>query len=221
MLLNCSFVYIPQIYAKIRRARDRPRPRALHNPSRQIGFFRACRRSRTALQACQTPRPIASRPFIIADYRHDAAGMLVAVRPDVGTAESTPLFLRGLYESIQHYGLASIYYQDHGTGFTSKDTQTVVAQLPAALVHGEVGYPEGRGKIEKFNQTALHAVLKGLDGRPDSGSDAKVDTCNSTCPAGACVNLCGQPCGAACTDYNGRTRSAEETIRSSIKSSTI
>lgn len=89
----------------------------------------------------------------------------------VGTAESTPLFLRGLYESIQHHGLASIYYQDHGTGFTSKDAQTVVAQLPAALVHGEVGYPEGRGKIEKFNQTALHAVLKSLDGRPDIDAD--------------------------------------------------
>lgn len=68
----------------MRRARDRPRPRALHNPSRQIGFSRACRRSRTALRACHTSRPIATRPFIIADYRPDAAGLLVAVWPDVG-----------------------------------------------------------------------------------------------------------------------------------------
>ena len=89
----------------------------------------------------------------------------------VGTAESTSLFLRGLYESIQHHGLADIYYQDHGTAFTSKDTQTVVAQLPAALIHGEVSYPEGRGKIERFNQTSLQAVLRNLDGRPDIDAD--------------------------------------------------
>jgi hypothetical protein len=39
----------------------------------------------------------------------------------------------------------------------------------------------------------------------DAGTDAAVDTCDATCPIGACVNLCGQPCPGACTDKNACT----------------
>lgn len=85
----------------------------------------------------------------------------------VGPSESKALFLRGLYEEIRHNGLSSIYYLDRGAGFIAEDTVTVVSRLPALLIHGEKAYPEGHGKIEKFNQTALGAVLRGLDGRPD------------------------------------------------------
>lgn len=106
---------------------------------------------------------------VVLFYLDDASRLgLSAV---VGPSESTALFLRGLYESIQHHGVAGIYYQDHGPGFISKDTQTVIAQLPAVLIHGEVAYPEGHGAIERFNQTALQAVLRNLAGRPDVDAD--------------------------------------------------
>lgn len=85
----------------------------------------------------------------------------------VGPSESKTLFLRGLYAAIQHHGIADIYYLDHGAGYIAKDTLTVVSQLPSHLIHGEVAYPEGHGKIEKFNQTALEAALRSLDGRAD------------------------------------------------------
>lgn len=89
----------------------------------------------------------------------------------VGPSESKALFLRGLFEEIQHYGLSGIYYLDHGAGYIAEDTIAVVSSLPALLIHGERAYPEGHGKIEKFNQTALGAVLRGLDGRPDVDPD--------------------------------------------------
>lgn len=89
----------------------------------------------------------------------------------VGPSESRALFLRGLYEQIQHNGLSDIYYLDRGPGFIADDTLTVVSSLPALLIHGEKAYPEGHGKIEKFHQTASSAVLRGLDGRPDVDPD--------------------------------------------------
>lgn len=89
----------------------------------------------------------------------------------VGTSESTALFLRGLYQAVQHWGCAGILYIDHGPGYIADDTRAVIAGLRVLLIHGEVAYPEGHGKIEKFNQTALAAVLRNLDGRPDVDPD--------------------------------------------------
>lgn len=85
----------------------------------------------------------------------------------VGPSESKALFLRGLFVTIQHNGFSTIYYLDHGSGFIADDTVTVIGQLPALLIHGEKAYPEGHGKIERFHQTAIEAILRGLDGRPD------------------------------------------------------
>jgi len=89
----------------------------------------------------------------------------------VGPSESTHLFLRGLYQTTQIHGLSGITYLDRGCGFISDDTVAVVGQLPSLLIHGEKAYPEGRGKIEKFNQTVRDAVLRYLDGRPDVDPD--------------------------------------------------
>ena len=89
----------------------------------------------------------------------------------VGTSENTALFLRGLYEAIQLYGTAGILYIDHGPGYIANDTLAVIARLGPLLIHGEVAYPEGHGKVEKFNQTALAAVLRNLDGRADVDPD--------------------------------------------------
>lgn len=85
----------------------------------------------------------------------------------VGTVECTEIFLLGVFEVVQQVGLPVSCYLDKGPGFISKDTWAVLARLNVRLIHGEAGYPEGRGKIERFNQTALHAVLRNFDGRAD------------------------------------------------------
>jgi transposase InsO family protein len=84
-----------------------------------------------------------------------------------GTSETAALFLHGLYGLIVQHGFPSAVYVDRGPGFIAEDTLAVFAALEIPLLHGEAGYKEGRGKIERFNRTAKADVLRGLDGRPD------------------------------------------------------
>ena len=91
----------------------------------------------------------------------------------VGTSESAQLFLPALYRTTRHHGIADIYYLDQGPGFVAEDTVEVVRKLGALLIHGEAAYPEGHGKIEKFNQTAKHDLLRTYDGRADIDPDPK------------------------------------------------
>ena len=85
----------------------------------------------------------------------------------VGASENALLFLQGLYSTVSQYGFFSILFMDRGPGFVALDTIEIVAKLNALLIYGARAYPEGHGKIEKFNQTALSRVLRGLDRRPD------------------------------------------------------
>jgi putative transposase len=80
----------------------------------------------------------------------------------VGTAESTRLFLRGLHKVIGKHGLMDSLFLDRGPGFHSDDTHSACLALDVNLILGTAAYPEGHGKIERFNQTALSAVLRGL-----------------------------------------------------------
>jgi len=83
----------------------------------------------------------------------------------VGSSENTNLFLRGVHRVVEHHGLMEIVFIDQGPGFTSDDTTRVIhSGMGAWLIHGQVGYPEGRGKIERFNRTAWAGVIRGLDG---------------------------------------------------------
>jgi transposase InsO family protein len=85
----------------------------------------------------------------------------------VGSSETKELFLRGLYGCLTKHGHIGALYMDRGPGFIAEDTIAVLAKLTIPLIHGETGYKEGRGKIERFNRTAKADVLRGLDGRPD------------------------------------------------------
>jgi transposase InsO family protein len=89
----------------------------------------------------------------------------------VGTSENTVLFLRGLYETIRKCGLMGIMYIDQGPGFIAESTVRVLANLGVLLIHGEAAYPEGHGKIERWNRTLFNDLLRGLDGRPDVDPD--------------------------------------------------
>ena len=47
----------------------------------------------------------------------------------VGTSEAAQIFLQGLYETIRRVGYTDFYYLDHGPGFISTNTATVIANL--------------------------------------------------------------------------------------------
>lgn len=85
----------------------------------------------------------------------------------VVTSESAEAFLRGLYAMLMRHGLMDALYLDRGPGFIADDTFSVLAQLHRPLIHGARRYPQGHGKIERFNQTADADVLRSLDGHPD------------------------------------------------------
>ena len=86
----------------------------------------------------------------------------------VGTAESSELFLRALYQMVMRHGLADLFFLDKGPGFNSHDTKAVVqGGLGALLIHGTTRYPQGHGAIERFHRTAYDQVLRSLDGAAD------------------------------------------------------
>lgn len=91
----------------------------------------------------------------------------------VGTSECAQLFLRGLYEALITYGLMSAFYVDRGPGFIALDTIAVMQKLDILFIHGEKAYPEGHGKIERFNRTAKQQVLRLLDGNPEIDPDCR------------------------------------------------
>lgn len=85
----------------------------------------------------------------------------------VGFTETDTLFLRGLWNTIEKWGLMSIVFVDNGSGFISKDSMLVCAKLKIALIHGTPAYPEGHGKIEKYHQRLFSELLCGFDGAAD------------------------------------------------------
>jgi hypothetical protein len=89
----------------------------------------------------------------------------------VGTSETAALFLRGLYQVITCFGFMDILFLDRGPGFKADDTATACLNLNINLVLGTAQYPEGHGKIERFNQTASSQVLRGLPGAVDVSDD--------------------------------------------------
>ena len=84
----------------------------------------------------------------------------------MGRSESAALFLRGLYLCILHYGLMIRLFVDNGSGFIALDALAVARKLAVHLIHGSAGYPEGHGKIERFNRTVAEQLLRLLPGNP-------------------------------------------------------
>jgi len=89
----------------------------------------------------------------------------------VGTSENTLLFLRGLYQTLLNHGLMSSLYVDNGSAFIANDSIEVLRKLGILFIHGTAGYPQGHGKIERFNRTAQEDILRFLDGNPEVDSD--------------------------------------------------
>jgi putative transposase len=103
--------------------------------------------------------------FFLDDASRFALGVVV------GTAESAALFLRGLHAVLRRFGFMDILFLDRGPGFKAAGTAAACCRLDIHLVLGTAGYPEGHGKIERFNQTAQAQLLRGLVGAADVDDD--------------------------------------------------
>lgn len=94
-------------------------------------------------------------------YLDDATRHILGVK--VSSSESSAVFIKGLYEVISKYGLMERIYVDHGSAFNCNHVKSVSIKLDVPVILGKVGYPEGRGKVERFNQTVFVACLRSLD----------------------------------------------------------
>ena len=99
----------------------------------------------------------------------DASRVVLDVK--VGTSETTQLFLNGLYRTLTHHGMMTALFSDNGSGFIAHDACDVLRNLNILFIHGTVGYPQGRGKIERFNRTVSDQMLRMLDGNPEIDPD--------------------------------------------------
>lgn len=88
------------------------------------------------------------------------------LRVTVCRSENKYTFLRGLYEVILHFGKMVCLYVDNGSGFISNDGYIICARLGIHLINGTEGYPEGHGKIERYNRTQYGDLLRTLPGDP-------------------------------------------------------
>ncbi|HNN95204.1 DDE-type integrase/transposase/recombinase [Haliangium sp. UPWRP_2] len=160
----------------------------------RVSAWRACRRLELPLRRIPKKQESDMRRFayphrmmmVLADGKHFRAGIgktrrvalffiddatRLGLHVVVGTAEGAPLFLRGLYQVLCRYGFFEVLYLDNGPGFIADDTAAACARLGIHLVLGTKGYPEGHGKVERFNQTAIAQVLRGLSGVAEISDD--------------------------------------------------
>lgn len=90
----------------------------------------------------------------------------------VGSTETSELFLRGFHRLLRAVGAIDAIYVDHGSGFIANDSAAVIAGLDIAHILGLEGYPEARGKIERFNLTIQEDLLRHL-ARPGVDPDCR------------------------------------------------
>ena len=173
---------IPEL---IKRAKEKGILAGQATPDR-VTVWRALRRHGVATQRRRHPKHGDCRRFVyphrmdmvLCDGKHFRAGQgrhkrvalffiddasRYVLNVIVGTSENTRLFLQGLYQCISCHGLMRCLFLDNGPGFRSDATREVVAQLGIPLVLGTAGYPEGHGKVERFNQTVKEGLLRLLD----------------------------------------------------------
>lgn len=184
------YASVPEL---IRRARQRGII-GKDDPIDRTSVWRACVRLGLPLGRLPGKQEADMRPFayphrmmmVIADGKYFRAGpqrlrrVAIFLLDDatryglgvvVGTSENTELFLRGIEKVICRHGLFDAVFLDGGPGFISDDTRTALALLSTLLIIGSPAYPEGHGKIERFNQTAQSQVLRGLPGAADVDPD--------------------------------------------------
>lgn len=76
--------------------------------------------------------------------------------------ERTEPVLHVLARMLRRWGRCDMVYVDHGPGFIASDLVHVLAQLAIPHVLGRTRYPQGRGKIERFNRSLRARLLRGL-----------------------------------------------------------
>ena len=123
-----------------------------------------------------TPGARPTRPWLTAiedDYSRAIAGY--AVNLGAPSALQTALALRqAIWRKTEpgwHVcGIPSVFYTDHGSDFTSRHLEQVMADLRIRPVFSLPGQPRGRGKVERYMDTINQMCLAALPGYAPRGT---------------------------------------------------
>ena len=124
----------------------------------------------------QRPRAYGpARPWltvVLDDYSRAVAGYALSL--DAPSAIQTALALRQAIwrKGDAHWSVCGIresFYDDHGSDFTSKHLERVVADLHMTVVYSTAGKPRGRGKIETLLRYSQPVVPLGSARLQSSG----------------------------------------------------
>lgn len=88
----------------------------------------------------------------------------------VTTSENADTVLHTLARVLRRFGRIDRVYCDKGPGFIAGDVAQALAALNIPLIHGRTRYPQGHGKIERFNKSVRARLLGGLR-RPEVDPD--------------------------------------------------
>jgi hypothetical protein len=88
----------------------------------------------------------------------------------VTTSENADTVLDTLAGVLRRFGKIDRVFCDKGPGFIAEDVFEALAGLNIPLIHGRTRYPQGHGKIERFNKSVKARLLRGLR-RPDVDPD--------------------------------------------------
>jgi putative transposase len=118
----------------------------------------------------------ARRPWltiILDDYSRAVAGYYLSF--NAPSALQTALALRqAIWRKAQPdwqvCGIPQVLYTDHGSDFTSRHIEQVLADLKVRMIFSAVGKPRGRGKIERFFGTINQVLLTRLPGHASRGA---------------------------------------------------
>jgi len=105
---------------------------------------------------------------VLISFMDDSARMCLMTK--VGESENSRVFLRGLYDLIRHHGVPRLLFMDNGSGFKNHEVDEICSKLKINIVYGTARYPEGRGKIERFNRTITTKLLRGFRKNPEIDS---------------------------------------------------
>ncbi len=86
-------------------------------------------------------------------------------------SEHSLAFEKGIRHILSSQGKIVKLYVDNGPTFISNQTQRILDILQIQLIHATPNRPEGKGKIERFNQTVRNGFLRPLDLHLISGFD--------------------------------------------------
>lgn len=93
----------------------------------------------------------------------------------VTTSENAATVLHILAEVLRQYGRFDRVYCDQGPGFRAHEVAAALQELEIPLLFGRAGYPQGRGKLERFNRSVNARLLRGLR-HPDVDPDCSALT---------------------------------------------